>query len=124
MSESKGPHPYTAGHQNSASDQEPSSDGRADTAQARSDISSGAEDEDGPSSPHFYSLSVRQSSSMDSLQADTLNTAPDSFDDHNTDDSIKENADSEQQVHEQAVRLDQPQKNQQRRVHGSCTSAV
>ena len=73
-------------------------------ARARSDTSTDVEDENGPSSPHFYSLSVRQSSpSLDSYISDIENKAPEADDDtfHEAEDPA-----AEQQVHEQAVKLD------------------
>ena len=79
-------------------------DSKRTMARARSDISSDAEDGNGPSSPHFYSLSVRKSSpSLDSYQA---GNTPDFTDDAGIDESIQEDMDSDQRVDEQAVKLD------------------
>lgn len=107
MSDSTKPSSTTVVAPTGASAQESSSDSKLKITRARSDISSNAEDDNGPSSPHFYSLSVRKSSpSLDSYPADSVNSAADSLEDFNIDDSIKEDLASEQQVHEQAVKLD------------------
>lgn len=91
----------------SAAGQETSSDNKVKVARARSDISDDTEDGDGPSSPHFYSLSVRKSSpSLDSYHADSVNSASNNLDDYDIDGSIKDDLASEQQVNEQAVKLD------------------
>ena len=87
--------------------QEPGSDMKLKIARARSEISSDAEDKQAPSSPHFYSQSVRKSSrSLDSYISDIENSAPDSTQDAEVDAAAKHGTESDQQVHEQAVRLD------------------
>lgn len=74
---------------------------------APSDHSSEAEDENRPGSPHFYSLSVRQDSpSLESYHADTANSKSKNLDDYEIDDCIEEDLTSDQQVQEQAVKLD------------------
>ena len=107
MSDSTKPSSTTADAPTSATSQELRSDSKLKITRARSDISSDAEDDNGPSSPHFYSLSVRKSSpSLETYPADSVNTPADSLAEFNIDDSIKEDLASEQQVHEQAVKLD------------------
>ena len=92
--------------QTSAAVQNASSDSKMKVSRARSDLSNDTEDGDGPSSPHFYSLSVRQdSSSLDGYHADSVD-ASNNLDDYNIDDSIRGDFASEQQVNEQAVKLD------------------
>ena len=89
-----------------ASGQKVSSDNRVKVARARSDVSSDNKDGDGPPSPHFYSLSVRKGSpSVDSYHADSVNSASNNLDDYDIDGSIRDPV-SEQQVNEQAVKLD------------------
>ena len=91
----------------SAAGQEVSSNNKVKVARARSDISNDTEDGDGPSSPHFYSMSVRKGSpSLDSYHADSVNSTSNSLDDYDIDGSIRDDSASEQQVSEQAVKLD------------------
>ena len=97
----------SAAQQTEAVKQESDADGQLKIARVRSDILSDAEDEHGPSSPHFYSQSVRKSSrSLDSYISDIENSAPDNAHDIKVDDTSQNDAQSDQQVHEQAVRLD------------------
>ncbi|KAL0049226.1 hypothetical protein WJX82_009144 [Trebouxia sp. C0006] len=96
----------SAAQQTEAVKQESDADGQLKIARVRSDILSDAEDEHGPSSPHFYSQSVRKSSrSLDSYISDIENSAPDNAHDTKFDPS-QNDPESDQQVHEQAVRLD------------------
>lgn len=91
----------------SRADQELTSGSKIKVTRARSDISSEAEDENRSSSPHFYSLSVRQDSpSLDSYHADTANSTSINLDDYEIDKSIQEDLSSDQQFDEQAVKLD------------------
>lgn len=93
--------------QTSAVNHENDADHRLKIARARSDMLTEAQEENAPSSPHFYSLSVRKGSpSLDSYISDIENSAPDNQQGFDIDDAIKEDAASEQQVREQAVRLD------------------
>ena len=95
----------SAAQQTEAVKQESDADSQLKIARARSDLSD-AEDEHGPLSPHFYSQSVRKSSrSLDSYISDIENSAPDNAHDTKFDPS-QNDPESDQQVHEQAVRLD------------------
>lgn len=97
----------SAAQQTEAVKQESDADSQLKIARARSDILSDAEDEHGPSSPHFYSQSVRKSSrSLDSYISDIENSAPDNAHDIKFDVASQNDPESDQQVHEQAVRLD------------------
>jgi len=96
----------SAAQQTEAVKQESDADSQLKVARACADLSD-AEDEHGPSSPHFYSQSVRKSSrSLDSYISDIENSAPDNAHDIKVDDASQNDAQSDQQVHEQAVRLD------------------
>lgn len=97
----------SAAQQTEAVKQQSEADSQLKIARARSDIRSDAEDEHGPSSPHFYSQSVRKSSrSLDSYISDIENSAPDNENDTKFDVASHNDTESDQQVHEQAVRLD------------------
>ena len=97
----------SAAQQTEAVKQQSEADSQLKIARARSDIRSDAEDEHGPSSPHFYSQSVRKSSrSLDSYISDIENSAPDNENDTKFDVASHDDTESDQQVHEQAVRLD------------------
>ncbi len=92
---------------NSAAVKNADADSKFKISRARVDISTDAEDEHGPSSPHFYSTSVRKSlPTLDSYISDIENSAPDNNQDFDIDGTPTEDVASEQQVHEQAVRLD------------------
>ncbi len=97
----------SAAQQTEAVKQESDADSQLKIARARSDVLSDAEDEHGPSSPHFYSQSVRKSSpSLDSYISDIENSAPDNAHDLKLDNPSQNDPESDKQVHEQAVRLD------------------
>ncbi|DBA82124.1 TPA: hypothetical protein ACH3X1_007113 [Trebouxia sp. C0004] len=97
----------SAAQQTKAVKQESEAGSQLKVARARSDILSDAEDEHGPSSPHFYSQSVRKSSrSLDSYVSDIENSAPDNAHDIKVDVASQKDAERDQEVHEQAVRLD------------------
>lgn len=91
----------------SVADQQVSSNSKVKVARARSGISNDTEDDDGPPSPHFYSMSVRQGSpSIDSYHADSVNSASNNLDDYDLDGSTRGDTASEQQVDNKAVKLD------------------
>ena len=107
MSEAQGPASVRTKPENSSTGQESQSDSKMKVTCARSDISIGAEDENGPSSPHFYSSSVRTSSpSLDTYPVDTANDLPSSLETYGIDSNVPDDPAAEQQVHEQAVKLD------------------
>lgn len=73
-------------------------------ARLRSDVSTEADSEGAPSSPHFYSTSVRQNSpSVDSYSTDTDDVG--STDEHN-DRVTQADAATDQQLEQEAVKLD------------------
>ena len=97
----------SAAQQTEAVKQDSDADSQLKIVRARSDLLSDAEDEHAPSSPHFYSQSVRKSSrSLDSYISDIENSAPDNVHDMKFDVASQNDPESDQQVHEQAVRLD------------------